>query len=57
MGPVEFGMGRDGRVEVSCGQLWQGLQTAVRRVRPPYCSLGNRPGLVRPAEVRSGEIW
>jgi hypothetical protein len=45
MGPVEFGMGRDGRVEVSLGQLWQGLQTAVRRVRPPYCSLGNRSGM------------
>jgi hypothetical protein len=26
----------------------QGLQTAVRRVRPPYCSLGNRFGLARP---------
>ena len=39
------------------GQAWQGLQTAVRRVLPPYCSLGNRCGLVRPAEARSGEIW
>jgi hypothetical protein len=28
------------------GVAWRGLQTAVRRVYPPYCSLGNRFGLV-----------
>ena len=27
-----------------CGSVRQGLQTAVRRVLPPYCSLGNRYG-------------
>lgn len=26
------------------GVAWQGLQTAVRRARPPYCSLGSRLG-------------
>ena len=35
------------------GLTRQGLQTAVRRVRPPYCSLGNRYG-----EMSSGmALW
>ncbi len=44
-------LGRAGRGQVGHGVAWcgtagQGLQTAVRRVHPPYCSLGNRSGLV-----------
>jgi hypothetical protein len=49
------GRHRRGNVGSICAR--QGLQTAVRRVRPPYCSLGNRFGLARSGNTRFGWAW
>lgn len=46
------GSGAAGSGKASMGHHRQGLQTAVRRVRPPYCSLGNRLG-----RVEQGVAW
>lgn len=40
----EAGLCKSRRGLVRRGMARQGLQTAVRRLRPPYCSLGNRYG-------------